>query len=231
MYFKKSEDIARNAHLIRCDIDDVTKLDEYLARRNLYCFTLFDVKSNTGLGDCVELLLNVYVRENILREPKARSLCPVHDIGLEIINAKEGKCIDCDDTHLLSDCETEMVYERIGTPATWSNVEPTTTSILDDKTETTWWKSVPFKIACFSVVATAFVGVLNIAVTVFLHFSPVSPPTPVLNSLTATIYITPPSPTSFATATIVSSLTPNAEPSFISEIISTNAVPQLSLTP
>ena len=119
MYFKKSENIARSAHLIGCDIDDVTKLDEYLARRNSYCFTLFDAKSNTGLGYCPELLLNEYVQEGILREPQARYLCPVHKIGLGINNAKEGKCIDCNDTHLLNDCETEMVYERLEDPEEW----------------------------------------------------------------------------------------------------------------
>ena len=140
MHYKKSEDIARNAHLFECDIDDVTILDEYLARRDRNCFSLFDAKSKTGLGDCTEPLLNDFVQDGILREPKARHLCPVHDISLEIVNDNEGRCIDCDDTHLLDDCETEMLYERISTPETWSNSESVTSSVSSHKSETPFWK-------------------------------------------------------------------------------------------
>ena len=140
MRFKKSENIARNALEIGCDPDDVRILDDYLAGRQRKSFTLFDAKSKTGLGYCTEPLLNEYVQEGILRGPKERHLCPVHDISLEIINHIEGICIDCNDKHLLSDCETEMVYERIITPETWSNSEATTLNILADTTEAPWWK-------------------------------------------------------------------------------------------
>ncbi len=167
MYFKKSEDIARNAHLIGCNIDVVEKLDEYLARRNRDCFTLFDAKSKTGLGCCTEPLLNEYVQEGILREPKARHLCPVHGIGLEIISANEAKCIDCDDTHLLDECETEMLYERIQDPVTWSNCEAATISISTDKTETLWWKDKKWLVEQSFKVLAFIIGLGTCLLTAF----------------------------------------------------------------
>lgn len=229
MRFKKSENIARNTLEIGYDPDDVTILDNYLAGRHRDCFTLFDAKSKTGLGCCTEPLLDEYVQEGILREPKARHLCPEHDIGLAIINDTEGKCIDCGKTYLLDDCRSEMVYERLVTPDTWSSGEPATTSVSADKEHTPWWKSDTFKIAVFSAVATAILGFLGIAVTVFLHFNPVSPPTTNLSSLPVTIHVTlSQSPTSTATATIISSPTPGTKPSLASETTVQSSNPSLT---
>ncbi len=218
MHFKKSENIARKQLEIGCDPDDVTILDKYLAGRHRKCFTLFDAKSKTGLGNYTEPLLNKFVQEEILREPKARHLCPVHAISLKIINDIEGKCIDCNGTHLLSDCETEDLYERLVTPDTWSNGDPVMTSISAVKEHTQWWKSDTFKIAAFTATVDAIVGILSIAVSVLLHFNPVSPPTPVSNSLPATVKVTPsPNPTITATATIMNSPTPGSVPNVAAE--------------
>ena len=207
MHFKKSADIARNAHLFEFDIDDVTKLDEYLARRNVFCFTLFDAKTNTGLGSCAEPLLNEFVQVGILREPKARHLCPVHEIDLEIVNANEGKCFDCDATHLLDDCETEVVYERIATPETWSTGEVSTFQSPDHQREPPLWKDRRLHIALIPALIIA-------AVALFTHFHSVkypSPPklaTPTLTTPTTIKQVEPSSTlTNFTTPTITEAAT------------------------
>jgi len=157
MHFKKSEKIARLALEIGCDPEDVETLDEYLAYPHREYFTLFDTKSKTGLGDCTEPLLDMYVEERILREPQARHLCPEHDIGLDAISDIKGKCIDCGKTYLLDDCESEMLYKRISTPETWSTSEVATISISADKTETPlrhdkkWLVEQTFKVLMFLI--------------------------------------------------------------------------------
>lgn len=158
MRYKKSEDIARNAHLIGCTIDDVNRLDEYLAGLNHVYFTLFDVKSNTGIGDRAELLLKEYVKKRILREPRARYLCPEHEISLAIVNATEGKCIDCSDTHLLSDCDMEMVYERMEDPEEWASSDRSTVISPPAKREPPIWRDRSLRIGIILVVISAFLG-------------------------------------------------------------------------
>ncbi len=215
MYFKKSEDIARNAYVIGCGIEDIKKLDEYLAQRNRRYFSLFDVKSNTDIGNCAEPILNQYVKAGVLSKPQERYLCPIHDTDLEIVNINEGKCIDCNATHLLDDCETEMVYERRSKPNTWLNGEAVTTSNLAGKEHTPWWKRDTFKITCFAATLPA---ILSIVVPVFLPFNPVSPPIPDSRNLPVTIYVTPsPNPTSTEKATSINFQTPSSKHNLTAE--------------
>lgn len=209
MYFKKSENIARHALEIGCVPDDVRILDDYLAGRHRKSFTLFDAESKTGLGCCTEPLLNEYVQEGILREPKARHLCPLHTISLEIISADEGKCIDCDDIHLLSDCEKEMVYERIKPPD--NSPVPAGTTQITHPTVTEEQQSFLQRVTSFIFENAVFIfrALLIAGLSAWLIpriFSPSEQPT--TTPLTSSNPVTPitASPTAAVSATISGSL-------------------------
>lgn len=185
MYFEKSENIARKAQDNEYAIEDVEKLDEYLAHPNHTQFTLYDVKSNTRLGDNAERIVREYVRAGILSEPKKRHLCPVHDIVLEVVNLHSGQCIDCENAYLLADCPTETVFARLENPDKWPPTDSNISILQPEKPDIPWWRSDRFKIACFTVAVASLLGLCNILITVYLHFNPASPPVPLSTSLTA----------------------------------------------
>lgn len=184
MYFKKSENIARNALDNRYAIDDVQKLDKYLARRNLNLFSLFDVKSNTGLGSHAELILKQYVKEGILREPEARYLCPVHNIALEQMNSETGNCLDCDCSYTLAVCVREMVYKRLQNPRKWSDAHSDTSIPPPTVGKTALLKDRRLHIG---VIQALIVAGLGATVALYIHFNPIESTGAMLSEIPDTI--------------------------------------------
>ncbi len=113
MYFKISDDIRRETNF---KIEDIRRLDEYLASPNRKRFDLFSVESHTELGNCTEPLLDEYIKRGAVSDPSFTYLCPVHDSALKSANSGHGHCIDCGTTYELESCDKEVVYERIRVP-------------------------------------------------------------------------------------------------------------------
>ena len=113
MYFKISDDIRRNSSF---DIEDIRKLDEYLARPNRKQFDLFSVESHTGLRSSAKPLLAEYIKRKVVSGPTPRYSCPIHDIKLKPVNKQTAKCTDCEALYKLDDCRKEVIYERIKPP-------------------------------------------------------------------------------------------------------------------
>ena len=111
--FEISNDIRRETNF---DIEEIEKLDKYLASPKRKQFDLFSVESHTGLGSRTKPLLNEYIKRKVISGPTRRYRCPIHEIELKPVNSQSAECTDCEAFYSLEDCREEMIYELIVSP-------------------------------------------------------------------------------------------------------------------
>ena len=158
MYFKISDDIRRETNF---DMEDIRKIDEYLARPNRKQFDLFSVESHQGLGIRAKPILNEYIERGAVSGPTTIYICPVHGTKLELVSKQYAKCIDCDKLHLCENCNEETVYERTMDPMNWPPSDGTTLILPPAKPEKPWWTDRKWQVTTLLAVIAIVISVLD----------------------------------------------------------------------
>lgn len=210
MYFDASEHIALNTNYPRSAVE---KIDKFLARPDVEKFDLSQLRQKTQVRDDAEWLLEEYIQRGVV-EKYVVYLCPNHDISLEPVNQREGRCEDCDELHAFEDCDSRWLYKKIQEPdRVYSESTGNAVPPLPPEKDTPWYRDGRFIIASV-MVPIIIVLIATFGDGVFRVINPtLSTPTATATSTPTQTPLSTATPTPLPTATSTSANTqPTATP-------------------